>query len=292
MSDNSNDCEKAADEAITKLLATATPTQKQLINKYITDLLLSNVKSPNRPRYTCCITGPIGVGKTTTVNEIIKFINEKYPDQLHIIREYIDGRMKRTSGELLTEYLQGKLTDPSFQNYIQSYYLDELKNPILANKIVIMERCMSDSVAIFCNNANRKYGTWLPGKKNFEDIDFTIMYNVCIQADEIAGVPNYFKKNFQFSRIVTENIMGTVDKIKEIITNDIATGVTNRVIGLCNTPEICFDRIKIRSRDGETSYTQEDIDVNTNAYEKLYNLIEDPEYKEIRVFDLGILFHK
>ena len=244
-----------------------------------------------KPRYTCCITGPIGVGKTTTVDEIIKFINTDYPDQLHMIREYIDGRMKRTSSELLNEYLQGKLSDPTFQNYIQSYYLQELKNPEMNDKIVLMERCMSDSVAIFCNNANRKYGTWIPGKKNLPDLDFTMMYNICIDADEIAGVPNYFKKNFEFTKIKTDNIMSTVDRVKEIIKHDLETGVQNRVIGLYNESTVCFDRIKIRSRDGETSYTQKDIDVNTNAYNQLYKLIEDPSYDEIRVFDLGILFH-
>ena len=244
------------------------------------------------PLYVCCISGAIGVGKTTTVAKIYKYLEDKYPGKVYIIREYIDGKMKYTSNELLKKYLKGQMTDETFQSYIQNYYLHELKNPELEGKIVLMERCMSDSIAIFCNNANRKYGTWLPGRKNLEDLVFTVMYNNCIDADAIAGVPNYFKKNFEFSRIKTDTIMETATTIEDIIDKDLSSGVKNRVVGLYNSAEICFERIKTRSRDGESAYTQEDIDINCNAYDQLYDLIEDPTYDEIRVFDLGILFHK
>lgn len=244
------------------------------------------------PLYVCCISGAIGVGKTTTVAEIYKYLDEKYPGKVHIIREYIDGKMKHTSNELLKKYLKGRMSDETFQSYIQNYYLHELKNPEIEGKIVLMERCMSDSIAIFCNNANRKYGTWLPGRKNLEDLVFTVMYNNCIDADAIAGVPNYFKKNFEFSKIKTDTISDTVSIIKDIIDKDIIYGIKNRVVGLYNDSKVCFERIKTRSRDGESAYTEEDININCNAYDQLYDLIEDPSYEEIRVFDLGILFHK
>ena len=87
-------------------------------------------------------------------------------------------------------YLQGKLTDASFQNYIQSYYIEELTSDKLKGKYVLMERCMSDSVAIFCNLANSKL--------RLTDMDFVLMYNNCIKVDQIVDAPNYFIKNFEF----------------------------------------------------------------------------------------------
>lgn len=247
--------------------------------------------SVTSPLYACCISGAIGSGKTTIVSKLCEYLNAKYPGKTHIIREYIDGRMRRTSGELLSEYLQGRISDTTFQSYIQSYYLHELQNPEINNKIVLMERCMSDSVAIFCNNANRKYGTWIPGHKNLEDLDFTVMYNNCIKVDSISGFPNYFIKNFEFSRVETRSVEETVDTVKEIIENDLKNGVHNRVIGLYSSGEECYKRMVSRSRNGESAYTREDIETNCHAYEQLYKLIEDPSYSEIRVFDLGILFH-
>ena len=115
------------------------------------------------------------------------------------------------------------------------------------------------------------------------------MFSNCCKIDAIAGAPNYFIKNFEFERLRTDTIKQTVDSIIKIIKNDIKSGIRNRVIGLYNTPDVCYERILYRARDGEAAYTQESIERNCHAYDKLYDLIES-DSKKIRVFDLGTLY--
>lgn len=247
----------------------------------------SDCLSIPKKQYKLVITGPIGVGKTTSYAKISKYLKEKYgDDNVSEIREYLDGVYNITSQELLSRYLNGKLSNACFQNYIQTHYIVELTNEKMQKPIVIFERCMSDSVAIFCNNANDELPDDPMGLSNFQ---FTMMYETCVCVDKAANAPNYFTKNFSFSRLKTDTIAQTVDAIIDIIKSDMAAGIENRVIGLYNTPEICYERILIRSRDGESSYTPESIKRNCHAYDKLYELIESP-CKHIRLFDLGELY--
>lgn len=240
-----------------------------------------------KKQYKLVITGPIGVGKTTSYAQISKYLKDKYGNNdVAEIREYLDGAYNITSQELLSRYLNGKLSNACFQNYIQTHYIVELTSEKMKKPIVIFERCMSDSVAIFCNNANDE----LPDDPmGLSDFQFTMMYKSCVAVDKSTCAPNYFTKNFQFTRIKTDTITQTVNSIISIIETDLAAGVENRVIGLYNTPEVCYERILIRSRDAESAYTQESIQRNCHAYDKLYELIEAP-CKRIRLFDLGDLY--
>lgn len=240
----------------------------------------------DRAEYFCGITGPIGVGKSSAYSIITQYLLSKHGGKVVKIPEYIDGRDKEVAHLLLQMYLDGKLSDASFQNYIQSYYNNAFVGKeagTINGKIVIMERCMSDSIVIFSNLANRK--------GNLDNLNLAIMLDNCIAIDENVGAPNYFKKNFEFSRIKTETIEQTSEEIKRIIDNDLRTGVKNRVIGLYNTAEECFDRMTRRNRDGESSYTFQSIKNNCDMYMNLYDMIEDPERKEILMTDFGQLFH-
>ena len=240
--------------------------------------------------YFICITGAIGVGKTTTYKFVVQKLKTLYPNyNIITIPEYIDGIYSRTAGELLRLYLAGTLSDACFQNYIQSYYINTLTDVAKISStspstptIVLLERCMSDSVAIFCNKAN------LRGK--LTDLDFTIMYNNCCKVDESAGAPNYFNKKSVFSKIVTKTILETVDSVLEIIKSDLADKVGSRVIGLTNNYKVCYDRILERARDGESSYTLDDIKENCTAYDRLYEMLCTGKPSKIRVFDLGYLY--
>lgn len=231
--------------------------------------------------YFCVITGPIGVGKTTIYNLLAREL-QKSNDNLVKIREYIDGKNNYVSDYLLGMYLNGNLSDACFQNYIQSYYIDELMPEKLNNKIVLMERCMSDSVSIFCNLAN--------SRKKLSDIDFAIMYNNCKNEDLKVSAPNYFIKNFEFS-LITTNVHPeiSVKEIMNIIEKDLASGIKSRVIGLINDTDICYNRMVERARGSETSYKKIDIERNCFAYQQLYEMIQNPDYQEIRLFDLGRL---
>lgn len=233
-------------------------------------------------RYFCCITGAIGAGKTTLYNYIIQELCKKYPNDVHLIREYIDGPMSRTSGVLLESYLKGMLTDACFQNYIQSYYINELSDVLkTSHRIILMERCMSDSVAVFCNKANKK------GK--LSNLDMSIMYDNCIRVDSAVNAPNYFNKNSQFTRLESKRIADNLKEVLAIIENDLKEGVHSRVIGLSATSDVCFQRITERARTGESGYSQADIDENVKAYERLYEMLQS-DSKEIRLLDLGYMY--
>ena len=269
---------------------------EHLKSKFGDELIIDFVKKSSADeskldefRYRIVITGPIGVGKTTSYTQISKYLKDKYGnDEVSEIREYLDGPYPITGQELLKRYLNGQLSNACFQNYIQTHYINELTSEKMKKKITLFERCMSDSVAIFCNNANES----LPDDPmGLNDFDLTMMFRNCCKIDEIAGAPNYFIKNFEFTRLKTDTIKQTVDTIIDIIENDIKSGIRNRVIGLYNTPQTCYERILIRARDGEAAYTQEAIERNCHAYDKLYELIEN-ESSRIRVFDLGSLYRK
>ncbi len=235
-------------------------------------------------QYICVITGPIGVGKTTTYNKVFSELS-KARNNVRQVREYIDGKDQLVSQFLLGKYLQGELSDACFQNYIHSYYVNELAPNKLSGQIVLMERCMSDSVGIFCNIANKK--------ENLSNLDFTIMFDNCVTEDEKVMAPNYFIKNFEFSLIKTDDVADKACRqILNIIEDDLAKGIKRRVIGLTNTAEVCYERMYRRARTAEDAYRKEDIEINCRAYDRLYEMINDETVDKIRVFDLGYLLKK
>lgn len=233
--------------------------------------------------YRCCITGAIGVGKSCAYEAVAKTLDAEYKDKFRAIREYIDADgIQETSKHLLNLYLRGQLSDACFQNYIQSYYVNELLTNYKPGQIILMERSMSDSVAIFCNIANRK--------NKLSDVDLALMYNNCINCDCVNDFPNYFIKNFEVSVIKTEDKLQTYNDIMKVIESDIKDGIKNRVICLSNDAETCFDRVIERSRSCE-SYSFEDIENNVNYYENLYKLLTNDDVKEIRLTDFGYILH-
>ena len=246
--------------------------------------MASSTPSMEFAQYICVITGPIGVGKTTTYNKVYSELT-RHHQNVKQVREYIDGKDQLVSQFLLGKYLEGNLSDACFQNYIQSYYVNELTPDKLSNQIVLMERCMSDSVGIFCNIANKK--------GNLSNIDFTIMYDNCVAEDAKVNTPNYFIKNFEFALVKTDDVADKACKqVLSIIEDDIARGVKRRVIGLTNSSSVCYERMLRRARTSEDAYKREDIDANCLAYERLYDMINDEQIQQIRAFDLGYLLKK
>lgn len=239
--------------------------------------------------YFICIDGPIGVGKTYIYKILVDLLREKYGDRLFLIPEYIDGDQAETAHYLLQEYLSGNLTNDVFQSWIQNYYIRMLTEVSkYTGKIVLMERCMSDSVAIFSNIANLKDNDHR-NPNALTDFKFLLLYEDCIRVDEVAGAPNYFKKNGKLKRIETTDEKQTIPEIMKLIEDDLLQGNQRRIIGLYNTPEVCFERCRQRSRKGEDSYTFESIKGFCDMYERLYELIEDQRYPVIRFPELGYI---
>lgn len=239
--------------------------------------------------YFICLDGPIGVGKTYIYKILRDLLKEKYGERLYLIPEYIDGSQSETAHFLLQEYLDGRLTNDVFQAWIQNYYIEALGEVSKYHgKIVLMERCMSDSVAIFSNLANMKDND-ISNPNALTDIKFLLLYQDCIRVDELAKAPNYFNKNSEIKRIKTTDEKETIPEIMRTIENDLAEGIQRRVIGLYNDPSICYDRCKQRSRKGEDSYTFESIKGFCDMYERLYRLLEDKSRTKIRFPELGYI---
>lgn len=238
--------------------------------------------------YYFVITGTIGVGKSTLYRLLKEYLGKKYGADVIFIPEYIDGKNKELAHQLLQMYLDKRLSDSSFQNYIQSYYTDEFVGEgaeRMSKKIVIMERCMSDSIAIFSNLANRK-----KEPTHLDNLNLALMYQTCINTDHNVGAPNYFIKNFEFTKLKTVEQESSFQEIVKIIEDDLKLGIKNRVVGLYNDPEVCYKRLVERAREGESAYDMEFIKLNCRMYENLYKLFENPDVKRIYLTDLGLLY--
>lgn len=242
--------------------------------------------------YKIVITGPIGVGKTTLSRRISRYLQNRFGNKFIFIPEYIDDpKTTLLSHEMLRMYLskdpEEHLSDLGFQSWIQCYYIRQATRlDIDDTKILLFERSMSDSIAIFCNLAN--------ARGNIDDQNFLMMFMNCINIDRKNNIPNYFIKNFEFTVIDNGPGQDAYGEIIKIIEDDVARGVTNRVIGLQASYETCYDRIVERSRvsevdaNGEAAYTMEYMKHHCEMYTKLYELIRSDK-KELSLLDLAML---
>ena len=237
-------------------------------------------------RYICVITGAIGAGKTTVFKKINEILKERYKNDVLSIPEYIDSP---DNSELyrrnLDAYLHGGLNDQTFQNMIQFYYEQALNPVAFTDKIVIMERSMSDSISIFCNLAFHR--------GRLDITNFSLLHGVCLIKDRAVNCPNFFIGNFEFSKIdstLSESLVA--DQILKIIESDLENGVNNRVFGLDCHFSVCKDRIDKRSRIDEASiYDHTYTALNTSMYSNLYNFLEESPHS-IQFTQLSELFDK
>lgn len=220
-------------------------------------------------KYIAVITGAIGAGKTTVFKSISRILEERFNDSFLPIPEYIDSP---ENGDLyrrnLSAYLSGELNDKSFQNIIQWYY-EQALDPVLFNdKVVILERSMSDSIAIFCNLAYHR--------GRLDITSFALLHGVCLLRDRAVNCPNYFLGNFDFVRIDSTLSEEQVTKqVLSVIESDLAAGVRTRVFGLDCHFAICKERIDKRSRVDESStYDHSYTALNSSMYSRLYDIIE------------------
>ena len=251
--------------------------------EYRAFVLPQEPKKIERGSYVLLIAGAIGSGKST----LFKMIIENYKDhKITPIYEYIDDPEYKEGAQIhLQDYLKGVENDLTFQNYIQCYYLAKMAPQNVQNKeIIILERGVDDSLAIFCNLANKK--------RKLDVLNFAMLYTNCLRMNETVTFPSYFFKNFEMSKIRTnKKIIELYEEVAKIINDDLEKGVKNRVIALYNSPAECYDRMYTRARNGETSvYTKEYIELNCRMYENIYRMIEDPTREQINFVDLGKLF--
>lgn len=227
--------------------------------------------------YNLTITGPIGVGKTTTIRELSLKLSALEQFKLNLIPEYIDGDDSMLASMMLRGYLSDPQTveDVVFQNYIIRYYeliYEKIIKQATSDIINIYERIPSDSLLIFANKANRN------GK--LSNSAYKELFNRVMKLDTKYSTPNYVLSNYEYSTIISDDKV--VSNIYEIIQNDLRKGENmNRIIFLEADYQTCFTRMQLRGRVEEKTYNRESIIENCNFYENIVKYISSKEIETI-----------
>ena len=224
--------------------------------------------------YNLCITGPIGVGKSTLIEKLEHYFdrtNKKY----EIIPEYlgidpVDGQ------NLLERKIKGEISNLTFQNYIVDMYSLKMRKTHRNGKILIYERIPEDSILCFANISNQSRRQH-PEEQYLEltDFDLYILKNRFERLRQFYSLPAYSDLKTEF-KLFTDP---TLEEVINLIESDLSEGVTHRVIGLDIDTDECLRRIQKRNRNGEDGYSREFIDTIVKFYKNLYNQIINDKSK-------------
>lgn len=236
----------------------------------------------NLNSYSLVIAGTVGSGKSTVCESLVYMFNKLNKNQTIItFPEFL-----YTSDEVLSDKLLcGKLNGSISANTLQSFILDQwkkiLKDNIDQQGFRIYERCVDDSVFCFCNMENQY--------KNISDIQLLGLFDELKQIDNEFNVPSYFIHNdSKFVKIDSGELNNTLKNVISIMRHDLTHNIKQRIIGLSVSFEVSKYRIKLRSRNGESCYTDQQIQNYINHYEKLFQLLINGD-RIYRFVDLGKL---
>ena len=227
------------------------------------------------------IAGPVGVGKTTFINNIQKQIPEG--SRIHIIPEYVDGDPE--GPEILKKFLNKEMNNFQFQMYILEFYekyIISILPEVHEEDIIVFERLPDEGVVCFANITYHEQGL----TKN----DMRELINKVLELDVRFGLPSLLNlklHNFSFNTMKTVNPESSAAVAKSTI--DLAKLLNQHiVIGLYNTPEVCYKRILQRARDGEGVYSYSNVERFTRIYANIYrNVLAS---KDITVDSLPSIF--
>lgn len=212
------------------------------------------------------IAGPVGVGKSTFIRNFSKYMinNNK---RFHIIPEYIDG--DPNGRNMLLKFLNKEIDNFEFQMYILNFYdqyMQKILDEIKEDDIIVFERLPDEGIAIFANIS------WNQDPTSLTEQNMRKLYYKVIEIDAKYGLPCIFNVSlypFTFTCIkslsdadFTQTAISLIEACKDHI-----------VIGLYNTTDICYKRIIIRAREGETLYTYDDTDRFVQMYMNMYEYI-------------------
>lgn len=203
------------------------------------------------------VSGSIGVGKSTFINEIIK----RFADQnVTVIREYIDYDTR--GNQMLNNFLERSITPMEFQKYIIQCYLDQLvdnKN----SDIFIFERHPMESL-IFA-------------KSSFEsNFEFELLRNYITNLCNRLGIP-YQNEN----QII--DIRHTPDTDYDAIYKNIIKGTGVITCYLNVELDMQFYRIAKRSRESDNIYLEEENLHYLNNINRLYHNVRDNDFNYDRL---------
>lgn len=198
------------------------------------------------------VSGSIGVGKSTFINEIIK----RFTDQkVTIIREYIDYDNK--GNQMLNNFLERSISPMDFQKYIIQCYLEQLINNKNSD-VFIFERHPMESL-IFAKNSF---------ESNFE---FDLLRNYITNFCNRIGIP-YQQEN----QII--DICHTEGTDYDSIYKNIVKGTGIMTCYLTVSLDMQFYRIAKRSRESDNIYLEEENLHYLNNINRLYHNVRDNDF--------------
>lgn len=236
--------------------------------------------------YSLVITGTIGSGKSTICESLIYILHQLFPN-LDIVPfpEFLFIGDSELSGKMLNEKIKGNISSNTFQSYIIDSWKKIMNENGTKEGFRIFERCVDDCVICFCNIENKA--------KKLSDSQFMALYEELRTIDKTYDIPTYFEitdeqNESHFTKIYSTDLNYNLVNILSIIGCDISNNIKNRIIGLSIKPKTSKERIMKRSREGESGYTDEQLQMYSTHYEKLFEFIDKGE-KISRFVDLGML---
>ena len=236
--------------------------------------------------YSLVITGTISAGKSTICESLVYILHQLFPE-LEIVPfpEFLFTGNSELSEKMLKEKINGNVSSNTFQSYIIDSWKKIMSENGNKKGFRIFERCVDDCVICFCNIENKA--------KKLSDSQFMALYEELKDIDKSYDIPTYFEiadnqNESHFTKIYSTDLNYNLTNILSIIGCDISNDIKNRIIGLSIEPKTSRERIVKRSREGESGYTDEQLQMYSTHYEKLFDFI-DKGKKISRFVDLGML---
>lgn len=233
----------------------------------------------NDKRYDIVITGTVGSGKSTVCDILLHMMRSIESVRVNTFPEFVSFDSE-FSERMLDWKIRGSISQLTFQSYILDAWEQMLKCTDTSNAFNIYERCADDSVACFCNIANKDH--------SLTNSELMVLYERLIAMNKQYSTVSFFDPTTCFTEITEQDLSSIVMLVVKTICSDLANGVSKHIIGLSVTPEVSAFRIASRGRSSETGYPQTIIALYQRHYQKLFKYLTKHGYVE-RLIDFGKL---
>ena len=159
-------------------------------------------------KYHYFVSGSVGVGKTSIINNFIcKYGNEL---SLCVIKEYID--FDCNGYQKLEDWIEGRIKLIEFQTYIVEQFRKQLDTPQYRNsKFVLWERHPEEALRIFATDLIDEDRFTLEKKINELECEFNIPeINDCGIMEHSLKIPNYGISEKVISKIIYEEMLTNI----------------------------------------------------------------------------------
>ena len=203
--------------------------------------------------YRLVITGPTGVGKSTILN-LLTDMTKSISNKVQIFPEFISTEFGL---RMFNEYSQGNITALTFQSYILDYYATFKQE----KPIVIFERCIDDSLLVFCKNCVR---THTMTTQEYDTLNSKLSH---IKATH--DLPTYTDSNTRVIRMTNDDPEATATEIIDLMQEDREHKITTRIVILKTSLIENEKRIRSRGRNGEEHLTTDYIKHINQYYDEI-----------------------